>query len=50
MELSVLRKLVVDLYWEYDRMSADGKESLDKIAYILDIFNEDLMFIKEEED
>ena len=42
MELSVLRKLVVDLYWEYDRMSADGKESLDKIAYLL--------YIKEEED
>ena len=50
MELSVLRKLVVDLYWEYDRMSADGKESLDKIALFLDIFKEDLMFIKEEED
>ncbi len=42
MDLSVLVKLVEDLYWEYDRMSADGKESLDKIAYILDI--------KEEED
>lgn len=49
MELSVLRKLVVDLYWEYDRMSADGKESLDKIAYILDIFKEDLMFMEEED-
>tara|TARA_R100000152_G_C6767759_1_gene193057 strand:+ start:1350 stop:1478 length:129 start_codon:yes stop_codon:yes gene_type:complete len=42
MDLSELVKLVEDLYWEYDRMSADGKESLDKIAYILDI--------KEEED
>ena len=49
MELSVLRKLVVDLYWEYDRMSADGKESLDKIAYILDIFKEDLMFMEDED-
>ena len=42
MDLSVLVKLVEDMYWEYDRMSADGKESHDKIAYILDI--------KEEED
>ena len=33
-------KLVDDLYWEYDRMSADGKESLDKLAGLLGIEKE----------
>ena len=28
---------VVELYWEYDRMSRCGKEALDRIAYMLNI-------------
>ena len=31
-----LLKLIDDLYWEYDRMSTSGQETLDKIAMILD--------------
>ena len=27
-----LKKLVDDLYWDYDRMSSSGQETLDKIA------------------
>ena len=27
-----MRKLVDDMYWEYDRMSSSGQETLDKIA------------------
>lgn len=28
--------LVDDLYWEIDRMSADGKEALNKLSDLLD--------------
>ena len=28
---------VVDLYWEYDRMSRCGKEALDKLAVMVDV-------------
>lgn len=28
---------VVELYWEYDRMSSCGKEALDKLATMVDI-------------
>ena len=31
-ELCELRTLIDDLYWEYDRMSGDGKHTLDKMA------------------
>jgi len=30
-----LPALVDDLYWEFDRMSSSGQETLDKIAKIL---------------
>ena len=30
-----LFKLIDDLYWEYDRMSSSGKETLDKIAELI---------------
>ena len=30
-----LKDLVDDLYWEYDRMSSSGKETLDKMAKLL---------------
>ena len=32
-----LKKLVGDMYWDYDRMSSSGQETLDKIADILGI-------------
>ena len=37
---SQVTKLVVDLFWEYDRMSSDGQESLDKLAKVLNIATE----------
>tara|TARA_R100000995_G_C3386367_1_gene78359 strand:+ start:374 stop:535 length:162 start_codon:yes stop_codon:yes gene_type:complete len=33
-ELCELRTLIDDLYWEYDRMSGDGKHTLDKMAEV----------------
>ena len=38
---SQVTKLVVDLFWEYDRMSSDGQESLDKLAKVLNIPTEE---------
>ena len=32
-----LQELVNDLYWEYDRMSSSGQESLDEIAKIIKV-------------
>ncbi len=37
MRVKELRELVDDMYWEYDRMSSSGKETLDKIADLLGI-------------
>ena len=37
---SQVTKLVVDLFWEYDRMSSSGQESLDKLAKVLNIATE----------
>ena len=34
---SQVTKLVVDLCWEYDRMSSSGQETLDKLCKVLDI-------------
>ena len=34
---SQVTKLVIDLFWEYDRMSSDGQKSLDKLAKVLNI-------------
>ena len=34
---SNLQKLVTDLYWEYEKMTSSGKETLDKIAKVLDL-------------
>ena len=36
-KVEALTKLVDDLYWEYDRMSSSGKETIEKMARILDI-------------
>ena len=35
--LNELQELIVDLDWEYDRMSSSGKESYDKICEKLNI-------------
>ena len=43
MRVKELRELVDDMYWEYDRMSSSGKETLDKIADILDLPTESEM-------
>tara|TARA_R110000822_G_scaffold10250_1_gene38950 strand:+ start:889 stop:1050 length:162 start_codon:yes stop_codon:yes gene_type:complete len=34
-QLIELRELVADLYWEYDRMSSSGKETVDRIDQIV---------------
>ena len=43
---SHLQKLVTDLYWEYEKMTSSGKETLDKIAKVLDLpTQEDMDFL-----
>ena len=37
---SQVTKLVVDLCWEYDRMSSSGRETLDKLCKVLGIETE----------
>ena len=37
MDKEKLIALIEDLYWEYDRMSSSGKETLDKICKVLGI-------------
>ena len=34
-EVEKLQNLVEDMYWEYDRMSSSGQETLDKMAKLL---------------
>jgi hypothetical protein len=36
-DLVKMQNLIVDLYWEYDRMSSSGQNSLDKIAKIMKV-------------
>ena len=43
MRVKELRELVDDLYWDYDRMSSSGQETLDKIADLLGIPTESEM-------
>ena len=40
---SQVTKLVVDLCWEYDRMSSSGQETLDKLCKVLGIETEKKM-------
>ena len=43
-----LFKLIDDLYWEYDRMSSSGQETLDKIAKLCGVpTNEDMNSLNE---
>jgi hypothetical protein len=39
-EIEKLYELVGDLFWDYDRMSSDGKKTLDKLADLLKIPND----------
>ena len=39
--MTQIQKLVDDLYWEYDRMSSSGQETLDKLAKVLNIPTEE---------
>ena len=32
-----VENLIVDLFWEYDRMSSSGQESLDKLAELMNV-------------
>jgi len=34
---NLTQKYVSDLYWEYDRMSSSGQETLDKLATLYNI-------------
>ena len=34
---NLTQKYVADLYWEYDRMSSSGQETLDKLAKLYDV-------------
>ena len=34
-DVNELRQLVDDLYWDYDRMSSSGKETLDRMDQIV---------------
>jgi hypothetical protein len=43
MRVKELRELVDDMYWEYDRMSSSGKETLDKIAKLVGVPTESEM-------
>jgi len=35
--VAFIAEQVVELYWEYDRMSSCGKEALDKLAVMVDV-------------
>tara|TARA_X000001388_G_C2220411_1_gene118987 strand:- start:913 stop:1095 length:183 start_codon:yes stop_codon:yes gene_type:complete len=41
-----VENLIVDLFWEYDRMSSSGQESLDKLAELMNIPSEREEFFK----
>ena len=43
MRVKELRELVDDMYWEYDRMSSSGQETLDKIADLIGVPTESEM-------
>ena len=43
MRVKELRELVDDMFWEYDRMSSSGKETLDKIADLVGVPTESEM-------
>ena len=40
---SILREIVTDLYWEYDRMSSSGQETLDVLAKLVGVQTQEEM-------
>tara|TARA_R100000353_G_scaffold137532_1_gene97727 strand:- start:51 stop:215 length:165 start_codon:yes stop_codon:yes gene_type:complete len=40
-DLKKVNELIDDLYWEYDRMSTSGQQTLDKIASKLNVLNKE---------
>ena len=40
MRVKELRELVDDMYWEYDRMSSSGQETLEKLATLVGVATE----------
>ena len=41
-----VENLIVDLFWEYDRMSSSGQETLDKLAELMNVLSEREEFFK----
>ena len=39
-KIQELQSLVEDMYWEYDRVSSSGQETLDKIAKLVGVATE----------
>ena len=39
-------KLIDDLYWEYDRMSISGQQTLDELSNLLDLYQEQQELVK----
>ena len=37
LELELVKRHVLDLYWEYDRMSSAGQKSLNKLAKLVEV-------------
>ena len=38
-----LQKLVIDLYWDFDRLTSSGKETLEKLAKLVGVPTEEEM-------
>ena len=36
-----LQKLVIDLYWDFDRLTSSGKETLEKLAELVGVPTEE---------
>ena len=41
-----VENLIVDLFWDYDRMSSSGQETLDKLAELMNVPSEREEFFK----
>lgn len=37
LELELVKRHVLDLFWEYDRMSSSGQSSLNKLAKLVEV-------------
>ena len=48
LQFNLLQKLVDQMYWDWDRLSRSGQDTLDKIANIVGVEEIDLMIPKNE--